>query len=154
MSIEALLTRLAEAIEGQTALLTKMAAGGKVDATASAGKPAGKPAADKPADKPAGKPAGKPAAAAAKKTPSVAVISEKFAAYMKAGDEDDRTAAKANVKSLVQHYGAAKLTEIDPAHFPRLLEYLDAWEAGQDVEFDELDGDGDGDDDSGGDSLL
>ncbi len=156
MSLEEALNRNSDLLEKHNALLEKVLAGGKTAAAPSASKPADKPA-DKPASKPAGKPAAeKPAAKpAGKKTPSVAVISERFAAYMKAGDEDARNAAKANVRSLVEHYGAPKLTEIDAAHFPRLLEYLDAWEAGDEVEFDALEGDGDDDgDEDGGDSLL
>lgn len=160
MSLEDALNRNSDLLEKHNALLEKVLAGGKTAAPAAdkpaASKPtASKPAADKAASKPA---ASKPAAdkaAAGKKTPSTAVISQRFADYMKAGDEDDRNAAKANVRSLVEHYGAPKLTEIDPQHFPRLLEYLDAWEAGESVEFDELEGGGDEEgDEEGGESLL
>lgn len=161
MSLEEALNRNSDLLEKHNDLLTKVLAGGKAPAAASAASaaPADKPAASAAsaasaaAGKPAAKPATKPAAAAAKKTPSVTMISERFGAYMKAGDTDEREAAKANVRSLVAHYGAPKLTEIDPAHFPRLLEYLDGWEAGSEVEFDEL-GSSDGGEDEEGAGLL
>jgi predicted lipid-binding transport protein (Tim44 family) len=154
MSLEDALNRNSDLLEKHNALLEKVLAGGKTAAPAANKPAASKPAADKAASKPA---ASKPAAdkaAAGKKTPSTAVISQRFADYMKAGDEDDRNAAKANVRSLVEHYGAPKLTEIDPQHFPRLLEYLDAWEAGESVEFDELEGGDEDGDEEGGESLL
>jgi hypothetical protein len=155
MSLEDALNRNSDLLEKHNALLEKVLAGGKTAATAEAPPKATgtKPAASKPAAA-----ASKPAAAASKpasgkKTPSVTVISERFAAYMKNGDEDERNTAKANVRSLVAHYGAPKLTEIDPAHFPRLLEYLDGWEAGSEVEFDELQ-EADGGEDDGDSGLL
>lgn len=151
MSLEDALNRNSDLLEQHNALLTKVLAGGKTAAaTATSAAPA---AAAKPAAKPAAaaaKPAAKPAA---KKTPSVTQISERFGAYMKAGDDDDRNTAKANVRSLVAHYGAPKLTEIEPAHFPRLLEYLDGWEAGSEVEFDALE-EADGGEEDAGEGLL
>lgn len=154
MSLEDALNRNSDLMEKHNALLEKVLAGGKAAPAAAAekAKPAAAATKAPAADKPAAKAAAKPAAA--KKTPSVAVISQRFADYMKAGDDDDRNAAKANVRSLVAHYGAPKLTEIDTQHFPRMLEYLDAWEAGEEVEFDELEGGEEEGDDDSGDSLL
>lgn len=152
MSLEEALARNSDLMEKHNALLEKVLSGAKTTATAAAAPatPAAKAAA--PAAKAAAaKPAAKPVA---KKTPSVTMIAERFDAYMRAGDGDERSAAKLNVRALVTHYGAPKLTEIDPAHFPRLLEYLDGWENGSEVEFDELPSDDDDGGEAEGDSLL
>ena len=145
MSLEDVLNRNNDLLERNNALLEKLVSGSpKADVA--------KPVAAKPA-------AAKPAAVAVKpavgkkvesKAPSITLLAERFGAYMKnVATRDD---AMANVRAVVAHFGAPKLTEIDAKHFPKLLEYLDAWEAGEVVEFEEIDGDeGDGD---GGDALI
>ena len=143
MSLEDALAKLTAAVEKNSGLLEKMMAGAKAPAAAPAAA-AGKPATA----------AGKPAAAAAPKkaepakAPSVTVISTRFGNYMK--NEATRDEAMGDVRSLVAHYGAPKLTEIDAKHFPKLIEYLDAWEAGQEVEFEALEEDGSDDGEAAG----
>lgn len=153
MSLEDNIAKLTAAVEKQNGLLEKMMAGAKTTAPAADKTPAAgakTPAAGAKAPAAGAKAGTKPTAP---KTPSLAVISTRFGDYMKAGDEDAREAAKINVRALVAHYGAPKLTEIDAAHFPKLIEYLDKWEAGEEVEFDALDDDGD-EDGGDGESLL
>jgi hypothetical protein len=141
MSLEDAIAKLTASVDKQNGLLEKMLAGAKA------------PAATTPAAAGAKAPAaGAKAPAAGKKTeapkaPSVTVISTRFGNYMK--NEATRDEALGNVRALVAHYGAPKLTEIDAKHFPKLLEYLDTWEAGGEVEFEALEDDGSGDDGEG-----
>lgn len=137
MSLEDNIVKLTAAVEKQNGLLEKMLAGAKTPAATA-------PAAGKTTAPAAGKTTAPAKKTEPAKAPSVTVISTRFGNYMK--NEATRDEAMGNVRSLVAHYGAPKLTEIDAKHFPKLIEYLDAWEAGQEVEFEALEEDGGGED--------
>lgn len=137
MSLEDNIVKLTAAVEKQNGLLEKMLAGAKTPAATA-------PAAGKTTAPAAGKTTAPAKKTEPAKAPSVTVISTRFGNYMK--NEATRDEATGNVRSLVAHYGAPKLTEIDAKHFPKLIEYLDAWEAGQEVEFEALEEDGGGED--------
>ena len=135
MSLEEALNKNTAAVERHNELLEKvLASGGKAPAEEKA---AAKPAA-KAAAKPAAKAAAKPAAKAAAKPKATTVddIAAAFGKYLKTGDTEEREAAKVNVKAIVDYFGAAKATAIDPENFDEALGYLAQFEAGEEVEFD------------------
>lgn len=146
MSLEDALNANTKAVLAHTAMLEKAfaAAGGKT-ATAAPAKPA-----DKPAAAPA-KPAGKPAAAATKKKAETTAehVAEKVKEYLKGGDEDERAARKANVKAIIDYYGADRFTAIDPASFDEALGYLDQFANGEDPFAEEGSAEEEGSDDDG-----
>lgn len=109
MSLEAALDRNTAAIEKQTALMEKLA-GGKAAATTTA------PAASTPA-----KTAAKPAAAKAPTTDDL-----RFAAgnYLGVTDPAEREARKANVKSMIDHFGVGKVTEIPAENIAEAIGYF------------------------------
>jgi hypothetical protein len=141
MTIEALLTRLCGALEAQTeAMHTMMKSGGKpAEAT-------GKPAAVKPA---AGKPAAdKPAASSkAKEEAAVKAAADRVTTYLKAGDKDDRAAAKDNVGKIIEHFGSDRFTTIPAESLDEALDMLTDFEEGRTPEAFGGGGDEDGDED-------
>lgn len=135
-SIEA----LTAALDRNTAAINKMIemSGGK----AASSKPAAeKPAAEKPA---AAKPASKPAGG--KKKTTVDDVAAAFGGYLGIKDKAEREVRKGHVKSIVDYFGAAKATEIDPDNFDEALRYLQQFIDGETPEFDGGDS-GDGDED-------
>jgi len=129
MSIEALLTRVAEALEANTDAmhsLMKDSAGSK---------PASKPAAStKAADKPASKPAAKPASRTTKSKGETTVedVTEKVTTYLKTGSKAEREERKGHVKAILDHYEADRFTNIDPENFDEALGFLAQFEEGED----------------------
>ena len=51
---------------------------------------------------------------------------------IKATDEDERAARKAQVKSIIDYYGADRFTSIDPSKYDEALDFLSQYEAGGD----------------------
>ena len=138
--------KLTAALEANTAIQEKMLAALKGGGGAKAAA-ADKPAADKPAaDKPA---AAKPKAAGGKKKTGVDDVAAAFGAYLGIKDADERAERKANVKAIVDYFGAAKATEIDPDNFDEALKYLQQYIDGETPEFD-----GGGEEDGGDDALV
>lgn len=117
--------KLTAALEANTAAINAMV-------KASGGKPVTAAAADKPAGT---KPAGGKAAGGGKKKTSVDDIAAKFGAYLGVKDADERTERKANVKAIVDYFGAAKATEIDPENFDEALGYLQQYIDGEEPDF-------------------
>jgi hypothetical protein len=117
--------KLTAALEANTAALNAIIASG-----------GGKPAAARPTEKPAAaaaKPAAKPAG---KKKTTVDDIANAFGEYLKIKDKDERDARKANVKAIVDYFGAAKATEIDADNFDEALRYLQQYIDGETPDFD------------------
>ena len=131
--------KLTAALEANTAIQEKMLAALKGGGGAKAAA-ADKPAADKPA-------AAKPKAAGGKKKTSVDDVAAAFGAYLGIKDADERAERKANVKAIVDYFGAAKATEIDPDNFDEALKYLQQYIDGETPDFDGG-GDAGGDDDA------
>lgn len=153
-SLEQALAENTKAVLAHNALLEKMLAGGKpaaAAAAAGAAKPADKPAAaaTKPAAA-AGKPASKPATVKKAETTSEHVA-EKVKAYLKGGDEDERAARKAQVKTIIDYYGVDRFTAIDPSKYDEALDFLSQYEQGGDpfADGEEAGEEGSEDDDDG-----
>ena len=147
MSLEEALNKNTAAVLAHNALLEKMLAGGKAPAAPAAGtKPAAPAAGTKPAAPAAGKPAGKPAGKKAETTAEH--VAERVTAFLKVGDKALRDERKEQVKTIIDHYGADRFTNIDPASFDEALGFLKAYEDGEVPDFGDDGGDeGDGDDD-------
>lgn len=147
MSLEEALNKNTAAVERHNELLEKMLASGGKAAPAKS-ETASKPAASSKA-KPAAskaKPAAKKPAAKAKTT--VDDVAAAFGKYLKTGDSEQREEAKANVKSIVDYFGAAKATAIPEESWDEALGYLAQYEAGETPEFDGGSGDDDGEEES------
>lgn len=141
MSLEERIAELTAAISENTKRLDKMLGG----ATAKTeDKPATKPAAGKPADKPATKPAA--GSKAKPKAVTAQDVADFAGTYMKEGDDEDRANAKANIKRIVEHFGADRLTNIDAAEMGNVLAMLKAFQSGEDPLGDEEGEEEDGDD--------
>lgn len=126
------LEKLTAAIEENTATLKAfLTSGAKSAATAAAAKPVAAVA--------------KPAAKGGKKKTGVEDIAKAFGDYLSIKDKDERDARKANVKAIVEYFGAAKATEIDPDNFDEALRYLQQYIDGETPDFD---GSGGGEDDA------
>lgn len=108
MSIEALLTRLAEALEENTR---------RLDSMLGSAKPAAAPA--------------KPAAAPAKPAKPSPVTAADVAAFAGESLKIDKEAAKQAHSAVCEHFGADRLTNIDPKHFGKVMELLKAFRAGE-----------------------
>ena len=144
MSLEDALNANTKAVLAHNALLEKMLAGGKAPAAG----------ASKPADKPASTPAKAPAKTSTTKTKgeiTVADVTERVTNFMKVSDKDVRDERKAQVKTIIDHYGADRFTNIDPASFAEALGFLKAYEDGEEPDFG---GGGDDDGDGGDDDMV
>ena len=105
--------------------------------------------------KPAAAAATKPTASAPAKTTTTKKKAEttaedvaaKVTAFLKVGDKALRDERKEQVKTIIDHYGADRFTNIDPASFDEALGFLAAYEAGEAPDFGEGDTDGDGGED-------
>lgn len=138
MSLEDALNANTAALKAHTALLEKgiaAASGAKAGAAPAA---AGKPAAA----------AGKPAAAkpAAPKAPTLEKVTEAVTAFLKTGDKETRDTRKGQVGLIIEHFSAARFTEIDPANWAEALGYLKDFEEGRTPAFIDEGGGGEGDD--------
>lgn len=137
MSLEEALNANTKAVLAQNALLEKIA--GQKPGTAVA---AGAAAATKPAGAAAaGKPAGTTSSKKKAET-SAEDVAKKVTEFLKVGDKALRDERKEQVKTIIDHYGADRFTNIDPASFDEALGFLAAYEAGEVPDF----GDGAGDD--------
>ena len=146
MSLEEALNKNTAALTRHNELLEQMLAKGGSAPAAKTEK------AEEKAEKPAASTKAKPTAAKAKpaaKKITVDDVAAAFGKYLKTGDTEQREEAKANVKAIVDYFGAAKATAIPEADWPEALRYLAQYEAGETPEFDggegDEDGDGDGD---------
>lgn len=139
MSVEALLTRLIESLDRNSAAMEALnkKAGGSA------------PASEKSTSKAETKPASKA------KSLTVDDIAEAFGGYLKGGDADARAEAKENVKAILSHFGVERASHIEPENFSEALRYLDQFKAGKTPDFmNEEGGDDDGDDGDGDDDLM
>lgn len=138
--------KLTAALEANTAALEKIIASGggakAAGAAAAAGKPAGAAAAGAKAGAAAGAKGG------GKKKTTVEDVATAFGGYLSIKDAAERAERKANVKAIVDYFGAAKATEIDPTSFDEALRYLQQYIDGETPDFDGAGGEGDGDDDA------
>ena len=146
MSLEEALNKNTAALTRHNELLEQMLAKGGSAPAAKTEK------AEEKAEKPAASTKAKPAAAAAKAKPAakkitVDDVAAAFGKYLKTGDTEQREEAKANVKAIVDYFGATKATAIPEADWPEALRYLAQYEAGETPEFDGGEGDEDGDGD-------
>lgn len=137
MSLEEALNKNTAAVERHNELLEKMLAKG-------GSAPAAKT--EEKVEKPAASTKAKPATT--KKKTTVDDVAAAFGKYLKTGDTEQREEAKANVKAIVDYFGAAKATAIPEESWDEALGYLAQYEAGETPEFD---GGPDGDEDGDGD---
>ena len=126
MSIETLLTRVAEALESNTEAMHAL-----MKDSAGASKPASKPAAEKTAAKPAAKPAANKTTTK-KGATTVEDVTEKVTAYLKTGSKAEREEHKEHVKAILDHYAADRFTNIDSENFDEALGFLEQFAAGED----------------------
>ena len=145
MSLEEAINANTKAVQEHTAQLKLMLSGAKPPA-AGATKPADKPAAG--GTKPAA--GGTKTTTTKKKAETTAEdVAAKVTAFLKVGDKALRDQRKEEVKTIIDHYGADRFTNIDPASFDEALGFLAAYEAGEVPDFGDGDGDGDDGDDDG-----
>lgn len=127
--------KLTAALEANTAAIHKM-----IEMSG------GKPGASKPAaDAPKGGAGSKPAGGKGPKKKTVEDIAAAFGGYLGVKDADERTERKGHVKAIVDYFGVAKATEIDPDNFDEALRYLQQYIDGETPDFDGAGG-GEGDD--------
>lgn len=137
MSLEEALNANTKAVLAHTAVLEKMLGGAKPAAAGT------KPAAA--ATKPAASAPAKTTTTKKKAETTAEDVAAKVTAFLKVGDKALRDERKEQVKTIIDHYGADRFTNIDPASFDEALGFLAAYEAGEVPDF------GDGDTDGGGD---
>ena len=137
MSLEEALNANTKAVLAHTAVLEKMLGGAKPAAAGT------KPAAA--ATKPAASAPAKTTTTKKKAETTAEDVASKVTAFLKVGDKALRDERKEQVKTIIDHYGADRFTNIDPASFDEALGFLAAYEAGEVPDF------GDGDTDGGGD---
>ena len=128
--------KLTAALEANTAAINKMI-------SMSGGKPAAAAKTEAKEEAAPKKAAG--AKAGGKKKTSVDDVAAAFGAYLGIKDADERAERKANVKAIVDYFGAAKATEIDPDNFDEALRYLQQYIDGETPDFDGAGGDDGGD---------
>ncbi len=130
MSLEAAIEKLTAAVEANTAALK----GGKVSA------------ADKAIEAEAARAAGAGKTTAAKKPAAKKVtldtIKERFGGYLGIEDKAERKARIANVQAIVDHFGAAKASELEEENWAEALAFLKQYEDGEEPDFGGDAGDG------------
>ena len=136
--------KLTAALEANTAIQEKVLAALKGGAATGGTKASSAAKEDKPA---ADKPKASGGKAGGKKKTTVDDIAAAFGGYLGIKDKDEREVRKANVKAIVDHFGVAKATELDPDNFDEALRYLQQYIDGETPDFDGGDGDEGGDDD-------
>ena len=139
MSLEEALNANTKAVLAHTAVLEKMLGGAKPAAAGT------KPAAA--ATKPAASAPAKTTTTKKKAETTAEDVAAKVTAFLKVGDKALRDERKEQVKTIIDHYGADRFTNIDPASFDEALGFLAAYEAGEAPDFGEGDTDGGGEDD-------
>ena len=137
MSLEDALNANTKAVLAHNALLEKMLAGGKAPAAATG----------KPADKPADKAPAKTSTTKRKGEITVEDVAARVTAYMKVDDTEVRDERKGQIKTIIDHYGVDRFTNIDPSKFEEALGFLKAYEDGEEPDFGDGDEGGDADDD-------
>lgn len=141
MSLEDALNANTKAVLAHNALLEKMLAGGKAPAAAT-----GKPA-DKPTEKSANKAPAKTSTTKRKGEITVEDVAARVTSYMKVDDKEVRDERKGQIKTIIDHYGVDRFTNIDPEKFEEALGFLKAYEDGEEPDFGDGDEGGDADDD-------
>lgn len=143
MSLEEALNANTKAVLAHTAVLEKMLGGAKPAAAGT------KPAAAAAATKPAASAPAKTTTTKKKAETTAEDVAAKVTAFLKVGDKALRDERKEQVKTIIDHYGADRFTNIDPASFDEALGFLAAYEAGEVPDFGggDTDGGGDGEDD-------
>lgn len=136
--------KLTAALEANTAIQEKVLAALKGGA-ATGGAKASTAKEDKPADKP--KASGGAKGGGKKKKTTVDDIAAAFGGYLGIKDKDEREERKANVKAIVDYFGVAKATELDPDNYDEALRYLQQYIDGETPDFDGGGGDEGGEDD-------
>ena len=136
--------KLTAALEANTAIQEKVLAALKGGAATGGTKASSAAKEDKPA---ADKPKASGGKAGGKKKTTVDDIAAAFGGYLGIKDKDEREVRKANVKAIVDYFGVAKATELDPDNFDEALRYLQQYIDGETPDFDGGDGDEGGDDD-------
>ena len=138
MSIEVTLKELSEALKANTAAL--LSAGGATGgATAEEGKTT-KPAAAGKTTKPAAgkttKPAAKPAAEESESEGEVDLdkVKEVFGGFLKIDDEKKRALRKKFAGTLLEQYGVAKASDLDPQDYAEAVGFIERALAGEKVD--------------------
>lgn len=72
-------------------------------------------------------------------------IKERFGGYLGVEDKAVRKARIAQVQQIVDHFGVGKASELDEANWQEALDFLTAFENGEEPDFGDGDGEGDGD---------
>jgi hypothetical protein len=131
MSIEKALADLTAAVTAQTALMTSLAGKAGAATTGAAGAATG----------------GKPASTKAAETPKAKTIEDvRVAASAWLGVEDPaaRATAKAQMKTIIDHFGIEKATAVSAEQIPEMLAYIAAYQKGEKPDFmNEADAGGD-----------
>ena len=140
MSIEVTLKELTEALKANTAAL--LSAGGSTGgatggATAEEGKTT-KPAAAGKTTKPAAgkttKPAAKPAAEESEGEVDLDKVKEVFGGFLKIDDEKKRALRKKFAGTLLEQYGVAKASDLDPQDYAEAVDFIERALAGEKVD--------------------
>lgn len=142
MSIEVTLKELTEALKANTAAL--LSAGGSTGgatggATAEEGKTT-KPAAAGKTTKPAAgkttKPAAKPAAEESESEGEVDLdkVKDVFGGFLKIDDEKKRALRKKFAGTLLEQYGVAKASDLDPQDYAEAVDFIERALAGEKVD--------------------
>ena len=74
-------------------------------------------------------------------------MAARVTAYMKVDDKEVRDERKGQIKTIIDHYGVDRFTNIDPGKFEEALGFLKAYEDGEEPDFGDGDESGDADDD-------
>tara|TARA_Y100000593_G_scaffold83521_2_gene157528 strand:- start:31203 stop:31637 length:435 start_codon:yes stop_codon:yes gene_type:complete len=126
MSIEKLLTRVAEALEANTDAMTKLmesgakSSGGSTKASTSSTKSTG------------GTKASSSKTTKSKGATTAEDVADTVGKYLKTGSKAERDERKGHVKAIIDHYDVDRFTNIDPESFDEALGYLKAFENGED----------------------
>ena len=138
MSLEEAIRENTEAVKALTAAM-KGGAGAKASAADAAIE---KEAARATGAKASG---GEPAASSKKKAVTLDTIKERFGGYLGVEDKAVRKARIAQVQQIVDHFGVGKASELDEANWQEALDFLTAFENGEEPDFGDGEGEGDGD---------
>lgn len=116
MSLEAAIAELTKAVQEQTDLIKKGIGAAKTKAQS------GGDVEEKPKSKPRGR---KP------KAPTEEDLREKFGGYMESGaNKAEKQRLTNTVKAILEHFGVARVTEIDKDDWPEAMGYCDKLIAG------------------------
>lgn len=129
MSIEALLTRVAEALEANTEAmhsLMKDSAGSKSTSTSNKSADTKSTGTKSTGTKSSSK------TTKSKGATTVEDVTEKVTAYLKTGSKAEREERKEHVKAIIDHYEVDRFSNIDPENFDEALGFLAQFEEGED----------------------